>query len=178
MGRRKKEFAGEPSGKKRKGQSAQITARGSKGAGAFSVNDLAEIKVDGRDFVFRGCSKLRRVAELEGELKSIGKLLKVTKAKLQEEVTKGVVEGGSRGQTAMLFPSLEAAELQAQTATLDHIEIGLGMCNRLQDVPLASLEKVRKAMNAAVDSGVTVKSEDELDGKSAASGEGRAEAAG
>lgn len=133
-----------------------------------AMNGAAEVKVEGRDYVFRGCQLARKAGELKGLLKTFEKKLKTTVEKLAKEVDRGVVEGRRSG---LLFPSLEAATLQAQEVTLLHLEIGLGVATRLQDVALDDLESVRAKIAGVLDSAATVKAEAAEDDPEAAGGD-------
>jgi hypothetical protein len=121
--------------------------------------------------------KVRQVAECSVCVKAtFEKPLKLLREKLLDEAERGVLEGPRSG---MLFPSLEAAEQQAQAVEITHFQIVLGIAQRLKDVPIGNLEHVRKEFNRILDATVTAPAEEDPDGKSQAAGEnGQRRAAG
>lgn len=140
----------------------------------------ADVRKEARDHVFDTCKLAWRAQLIKDAVKGFEKKLKVVTEKLAGEVERGVVEGP---RTAMMFPSLAAAEQQAESVTLDHMEIGIGVANQVQNVALEDLERVRAAIQEVLDSAARTPSEEEnpaqeeIDRRSLAGGEHR-EAAG
>jgi len=119
-----------------------------------TMGGVAEIKREGRDYVFDACALIQRCCMLKDANKEIEKSIKTTKETLEEKISRGVTEGPRSG---MLFPSMETAKLQAEAVTLQHIEMGLVLARRLQDVPLDDLEMVRGQINGVLDGVVRAK---------------------
>jgi hypothetical protein len=133
MGKRK-EFAGEPSGKKKVGGKKPALQ--------------AEIRVEGRDFVFDAAKAVHGSVSLQKRLMGFVKELK----KLDKELAHNIEEGVLKGKRAnMLFPSMADALQEAQLSLLKKHDVAVGLYGKIvEQVPVEKLDAVRLAVAKAM----------------------------